>query len=144
MNTLTLNPQIVGQAENAHGAIMNVVLAGTGLNRDRWVVLTLTTSADGPLATAALTGRVTGAPKISEDTTRSAIAELVAAGLLAEADAQITATDTGRALFTRLRGTINQIVARAYSDVSAEDLETAARVLTTITAGLNRELATLT
>src|SRR5262249_43359073 len=116
---------------------------GTGLNRDRWVALTLTMSANGTIATGALAERMMGALKISQDTARSAVAELVAADLLSEADTQVTATEAGRASFTGLRGAINQIVARAYSDVRAEDLEPAARVLTTITAGLNRELATL-
>jgi hypothetical protein len=143
MNTTTLNPQIVGQAENAHGAIMNVVLAGTGLDRDRWVALTATMSADGAIATDALTDRVTGALKIPEEATRTVIADLVADGLVTESGGHITATDTGRALFTRIRGAISPVVARAYSDVPAEDLETAARVLIAITAGLNRELATL-
>ena len=143
MNTSTLTPQIVGRAENAHGAIMNLALADTGLDRDRWVTLTLTMAADGPLDIATLIERVVSALKIPEEAARAAITALIAAGLLTESDARITASGTGRALFTRVRGTINPIVARAYGDVSAEDLHTAARVLTAITDGLNRELATL-
>ena len=36
---LTLNPQIIGQAENAHLPILNHALAGSGLTKDAWVTL---------------------------------------------------------------------------------------------------------
>ena len=140
MDTLTLNPQIVGQAENAHGAIMNVVLAGTGLNRDRWVALTLTMTAGGSIDRAGLVARATGALKITEEAAQATLAELTDAGLLAGTD-QLTATDAGRALFAKVRGDIGPIIERAYSGIAAEDLRTAARVLLAVTAGLNRELS---
>jgi DNA-binding MarR family transcriptional regulator len=139
MNTPTLNPQIVGQAENAHGAIMNVVLAGTGLNRDRWVVLTLTMAAGGATDRVGLVTRVTGALKITEAAAQATIAELTDAGLLTGSD-QLTATAAGRAMFARVRGDIGPIIERAYAGIPAEDLQTAARVLMAVTAGLNREL----
>ncbi|HZR50603.1 MAG TPA: hypothetical protein VFB06_13905 [Streptosporangiaceae bacterium] len=140
MDTPTLNPQIVGQAENAHGAIMNVVLAGTGLNRDRWVALTLTMAAGGAIDRAALAARAAGALKITEEAARTALAELTDAGLLA-GTGQLTATDSGRALFAKVRGDIDPIIERAYSGIPAEDLRIAARVLMAVTAGLNRELS---
>jgi hypothetical protein len=139
MNTPTLNPQIVGQAENAHGAIMNVVLAGTGLNRDRWVALTLTMAGGGATDRAGLIARMTGALKITEETAQATINELTDAGLLAGTD-QIVATEAGRTLFAKVRGDIGPIIERAYAGIPAEDLQTAARVLMAVTAGLNREL----
>lgn len=139
MNTPTLNPQIVGQAENAHGAIMNVVLAGTGLNRDRWVTLTLTMAAGGTIGRADLVARVTGALKISAEAARATVTELTGAGLLAGSD-QLAASGSGRALFAKVRGDIGPIIERAYAGIPAEDLQTAARVLMAVTAGLNREL----
>jgi hypothetical protein len=143
MNTLTLNPQIVGQAENAHGAIMNVVLAGTGLDRDRWVALSLTMFSGGTVGESELTDRMTGALKIGTDAAQATIGELTAAGLLTDEAGQVAATDAGRTLFDQVRGAIGPIVARAYAGIPAEDLRTAARVLIAVTDGLNREIATV-
>jgi len=138
---MTLNPQIVGQAENAHGAIMDLVLAGTGLNRDRWVALSLITFANGTIAVDALVGRMTGALKITPGTARDAVASLEAAGLLTSDSDEVTITEAGRTIVATVHGTTGPILARAYADVPADDLATAARVLVAITAGLNRELA---
>jgi hypothetical protein len=140
---MTLNPQIVGQAENAHGAIMDLVLAGTGLNRDRWVALSLVTFAGGAVASDTLTARMSGALKIASGTARDAVTELKAARLLTADGGEVTITEQGQAMVATVRGTTGPILARAYADVPAEDLATAARVLVAITAGLNRELATL-
>jgi hypothetical protein len=139
--TPTLNPQIVGQAENAHGAIMINVLAGTGLDRDRWVALSLTLSNSGTIEAGQLTERLTGALKIDAGAAQSAIAELAAAGLVTADGNQVCATTPGRAMFEQVKAATGPIVARAYADVPAEDLQTAARVLIAITAGLNRELS---
>jgi hypothetical protein len=143
METITLNPQIVGQAENAHGAIMDLVLAGTGLNRDRWVALSLITFAGGSIGSDALVARMTEALKITAETADDAVASLRAAGLVADDGDQMTITEPGRTMFGTVRGTIGPILARAYSGVPDEDLATAARVLVAITEGLNRELATV-
>jgi DNA-binding MarR family transcriptional regulator len=97
-----------------------------------------------------LTERATDALKVDPASARAAVSGLAAAGLvtaglvtagLVTGDGLVTVTDAGRALFDRVRAAIGPIVARAYGDVSPGDLQTAARVLTTITAGLNRELA---
>jgi DNA-binding MarR family transcriptional regulator len=138
--TPTLNPQIVGQAENAHGAIMTQVLSGTGLNRNRWVALSLTMANSGTIEVSRLTERLADALKIDSATAQAAIAELAAAGLVTTDGRQVCATDSGRAIFDQVKAVTGPIVARAYADVPAEDLQTAARVLTAITAGLNREL----
>jgi hypothetical protein len=141
MDTMTLNPQIVGQTENAHGAIMDRVLAGTGLNRERWVALSLITSADGTIARDALVARMTGALKVTPGLAREAVAWLEAAGLVTAEDQEVTITGSGTTTVTTVRGTTGPILARAYASVPAADLATAARVLVAITEGLNRELA---
>jgi hypothetical protein len=140
MSMQTLNPQIVGQAENAHGAIMDLVLAGTGLDRDRWVALSLTMFVDGTMAAGTLIERLTDAVKIGRATAQAAIGDLAASNLVTTDGDQVTATEAGRAMFDQVRATTGPIVARAYGDVPAEDLQIAARVLIAITAGLNREL----
>ena len=82
--TPTLNTQVIGQAENALGALMNRVLARTGGTFRQWAALNLT----------AVSG-----------------------------------------------GAIDQITTRLYGDLPADDLATAGRVLTVITARTNAELA---
>jgi DNA-binding MarR family transcriptional regulator len=141
MTTPTLNPQIVGQAENAHGAIMTKVLAGTGLDRDRWVALSLTMFNGGAIEASQLTERLTGALKIDPATAQHAIADLAAAGLLTADGGLVSVTDPGQVMFDQVRAATGPVLARAYADVPAEDLQTAARVLIAITAGLNRELS---
>jgi len=42
----TLNPQIIGQAERALGALMNRVLATTGGTFPQWVALTISNGGD--------------------------------------------------------------------------------------------------
>jgi hypothetical protein len=142
MDTPTLNPQIVGQAENAHGAIMTRVLTGTGLDRDGWIALSLTMFNGGTIEAAALTERLADAVKVDHATAEAAISNITAAGLVTGDGGLVAATGAGQAIFDRVRSATGPIVARAYSDVPAEDLQTAARVLIAITAGLNRELAT--
>ncbi|MFC4036771.1 MarR family transcriptional regulator [Streptomyces polygonati] len=138
-----LNPRILGQAENAHTAILNRALAGTELNKDHWVALSLTMAAGSALAVDELVGQVTAALKVDQAGARAVIADLVATELLdgKEIDGEVAVTESGRLLFGQIRGATGRIVARAYSAVPAEDLQVAGRVLATITSRLNEELA---
>jgi DNA-binding MarR family transcriptional regulator len=141
--TLTLNPQIVGQAENAHLPLLNRALAGTGTTKNQWVALSLTTAAGGAVDRDQLVGRITGALKIDNAAAQAAITELTASALLEDLPGEggrVGLTDTGRALFHQIRSASSAVIARAYGDIPAEDLATAARVLTLITARLNAEL----
>jgi hypothetical protein len=145
--TVTLNPQLLGRAESAHAAILALALAGTELNKNHWVALSLTmssASSAAPVAVDELAARTVEALKIDQAAARVLIADLVAVELLdgREADGEVTVTDAGRLLFAQIRGVTSQIVARAYSAVPAGDLEVAGRVLATITSRLNEELAT--
>ncbi len=132
-----LNPQIVGQAENAHKPILARVLAPTGTTKNQWVALTMTATAGGAIETDQLAGQIAGALKIHQVVARDTIAELVAAGLLADEASRVGLTDAGRARYSQIRAGIDAVIAPAYADIPAEDLATAARVLTAITARLN-------
>ncbi|GLW07024.1 hypothetical protein Misp01_21540 [Microtetraspora sp. NBRC 13810] len=133
----TLNPQILGRAENAHRALLDRTLTGTGLSYHQWVALKIT-AAGG--AGDGLAGKVANALKTGEPAARQAIAGLVAAGLLAE-DGPAALTPAGRDLHDRLTAAIDETVTRLYSDVPAGDLAVAGRVLTLITARADAELA---
>jgi hypothetical protein len=75
---------------------------------------------------------------------QAATAALISTSLMEElpgSDGQITATTAGRTLLTTLRSKVSQIIGPAYGAITPEDSATTARVLATITAKLNEELA---
>jgi DNA-binding MarR family transcriptional regulator len=142
--TLTLNPQVIGQTERALGALMQHVLAATGGTFHQWVALNLATAAGGTIDRDQLLSRMTSALKIDQATALAAIAELTAAQLLADRPseaARVGLTEAGQGRYRQLRSAIDQLTARLYGDLPAEDLATAGRVLSVITARANTELA---
>jgi hypothetical protein len=132
-----LNPQIVGQAENAHKSILTRVLVPTGTTKNQWVALTMTATAGGAIEADQLATQLVGALKIDEVAARDTIAELVATRLLADEASRVGLTDAGQARYGQIRAAVDAIIAPAYADIPTEHLATAARVLTVVTARLN-------
>jgi hypothetical protein len=60
MNSPILNPQIVGQAENAHLPVLARILAGTGTTKHQWVALSLITAAGGAVEHTQLANKSPG------------------------------------------------------------------------------------
>jgi DNA-binding MarR family transcriptional regulator len=142
--TPTLNTQVIGQAENALGALMNRVLARTAGTFHQWVALNLTAAGGGAIDHNQLVSRMTGALKIDDAAALAAIAELTASQLLQGLPGEgprVGLTDAGQARYRQIRTAIDQITARLYRDLPADDLATAGRVLTVVTARANAELA---
>jgi len=138
----TLTPLIIGQAENAHKPLMDPVLAPTGTTFPQWVAMKLAQVAGGAIEREQLVARIAGALKVDGQVAQSAIAELTTAGLMSTGDGSTVAlTNAGNARQHQLQAAIDQTVARVYRDIPAEDLATAARVLTQITAQANAEAA---
>jgi DNA-binding MarR family transcriptional regulator len=138
--TPILNPQVVGRAENAHRPVLERILSGTGTTRHQWVALTLTATAEGAVDRDQLAARIADALKIDDATALAAIGGLATAGLLEELPGQasrIGLTGAGRERHRQIRSAVDRVVSRAYGDIPAEDLATAGRVLTLITARLN-------
>ncbi len=139
-----LNPAIVGQAEKAHAAILKRLLADTTLDEQQWITLQFAVRAGHALGRSDLVTRVCGATQYDHAAVEAAIAALISASLMEEfpgADDQVAVTGEGRTLLTTLRSKVTELVSPAYGAITPEDLGTAARVLTTITARLNEELA---
>jgi DNA-binding MarR family transcriptional regulator len=147
MSTTTTTPfgtQVIGQTEKALGAILDRLLAGTGLNERQWVTLTVTVASGGTVARDQLVGRLAGILKVSEAAAQARITELAGAGLLQVPDGEgsvVRATDAGQQLHGRIRSAITEITERLWGDLPAEDLATAGRVLSTVLARANAELA---
>jgi DNA-binding MarR family transcriptional regulator len=142
----TFNPQVLGQTEKALNAILMRLLAGPGLTEHQWITLSLAVAGGGTVDTDELAGRVAGGLKVSPREAQSRIEELVSATLLRFPDGErspVKVTDTGQALFTRIRGEVSRITERLWGDLPADDLETAGRVLATILARVDTELAVI-
>lgn len=146
MTTTTFSAQLLGQTEKTLNAILDRLLAGTDLTEPQWVTLTLsmTLAAGDGIERAELVRRVTGAAKFDRAHAEARVSELVAAGLLQSAGdgSRVTVTEAGRALFGRVRTAVNEITQRLWGDLPPEDLATAGRVLDTVLARANAELAT--
>jgi DNA-binding MarR family transcriptional regulator len=138
----TLNPQVVGQAENAHLPVLKRILAHTGTTKNQWVAVTLTTAAGGAIDRNQLIGRLTDALKIDNAAAVAAISELTTTQLLEDGEeSRVGLTDSGQARYREIRSAVDEVIGRVYRDIPADDLATAGRVLTLITARLNAETA---
>ncbi|MET7297814.1 MarR family transcriptional regulator [Embleya sp. NPDC005575] len=138
-----LNPQILGQAENAHRAVLDGILAGTGADYRQWVTLKFAGTGSDTVERDDLARRTSGALKIDAVASHTTITDLIESGLLeapSDAPTRIGFTTTGRARHAEIAGAIGAVMRRAYADIPADDLATAGRVLTLITARINAEL----
>ena len=140
-NPSAFGTQILGQTEKALNAILAQRLAGTGLNEARWVTLNVTLAGGAALDRDELVGRVVDVLKVSEAQAQTLISELIGAQLLQDEDAQVSLTGAGRELYGAIRADVAQITERMWGDLPAEELEVAGRVLGTILARANAELA---
>jgi hypothetical protein len=140
----SLTAQVIGQAEKALNAILERLLAGTGLTEPLWVTLTLTVTSGGIVDHDQLIGRVAGALKVSEAEARVRITELAAAHLLEAPDGEglpVKVTNAGQELHGQIRAAVTQITQQLWGDMPAEDLATAGRVLSIVAARADAELA---
>src|SRR5215467_5542146 len=134
-----LSTQVIGQAESALGALLDPLLAGTGITFSKWLVLTVTAGSGAGIDRGQLIARISEARKVDGATVGAALTEVTAAGLVT-ADDPVALTDAGRATYQRIRGPLEQITAQLF-DFPAEDLATAGRVLSIVTARANALLA---
>ena len=138
----TFGTALVGQVETAFGAILDRELSGTGLSAPQWIVLTVALAGGGSADRARLVRQVAGARKVSESGVEASIGELASQGLLsANAEERVTVTDDGRRLHGEIRTAVAEITQRLWGDLAAEELATAARVLSTVLARANQELS---
>jgi DNA-binding MarR family transcriptional regulator len=135
-----LNPQVIGQAESALGALLTPVLQEAGRTFEQWLVLTVATASGGVQDHAQLVARIATARKIAPADVAAAIAELAALGAVADEAGQVELTATGRDMHRAVRTRIDEVTAGVF-DFSAEELAIAGRVLTAVTERVNAFLA---
>jgi DNA-binding MarR family transcriptional regulator len=134
-----LNGQIIGIAHHATRAVLDRLLRSVDMTFEQSVVLNVVASADAPIAPDEVVSRVTHGLKVGAGVVTAAIDGLLAAGLLSIGDA-VALTDVGAERQRSIRAEIEAITARLYGDLPAEELATAGRVLTTVTARANAML----
>ncbi|MCZ4515399.1 MarR family winged helix-turn-helix transcriptional regulator [Streptomyces sp. ActVer] len=142
--TPTVNGRVIALAHYAGRAVLERVLARTGNTFNQSVTLRVVAIADTPIARDKVAADVTGSLKIEESAVQTTIDELVTAKLVEEDSPDgsgLRLTPVGRELYERVTAETNQISARIYADIPAEDLATAGRVLTLVTERANAELA---
>jgi len=141
-----LNGQDIGQAEHATRAVLDRLLARTGIQFHSWVIINQLAASGGALGEDELTGRITHGLKIGEDAAHAAAAELAWQGLISREPAagggtQVALTPAGTARFEQIQGGIGQVAQRLYGGLPESDLAIAHRVLATVTERANAELA---
>ncbi len=143
MSTTTpFGTQLIGQTEKTLNAILDRLLAGTGLTEPQWVALNVAVASGGTVGRHELAARVAGALKIAEADADARLGELAAAQLLelAEADAPVTLTDSGQQRIAGIRAAVAEITERLWGDLPADDLATAGRVLDAVLERASAEL----
>jgi hypothetical protein len=140
--TTTFSTQLIGRTEKTLSAILDRQLQGTGLDERLWVTLTVTATA-GPLTHDALIERIANVFKRDQNDARQLLAALLAAGLLeqGERSASIAVSGAGRRLVEQLRDQIGTITTRLWGDLPPADLATTGRVLATVLARAEAEVA---
>ncbi|MCX5339121.1 hypothetical protein [Streptomyces atratus] len=142
--TPTVNGQVIGQAHYATRAVLERLLATTGTTFHQSVALNVIAESGEAIERGRLVDRMTGTLKIDAEVAEATVAELSAAGLLEEVPGstpRVGLTPAGRDRRQAHGAGIADITARLYADLPAEDLATAGRVLTEVTARANAVLA---
>ena len=142
--TPLFSAELLGRTEKTLNAILDQVLAGSGVTEPQWVALTLAVSSGGEIGRDVYVGNVAGALRVSDSRASTQIAELAAARLLdlpASDGAPITVTESGQQLYRRVRAATGEVTQRMWGDLPAADLEAAVRVLRTVLSRADAYLA---
>jgi DNA-binding MarR family transcriptional regulator len=140
----TFTPRLLGETEKTLNAILDRHLSGAGLTEQHWITLTLAVVSGGSIDRDELVRKVSEGAKFSEDDVRARVSELIATGLLDDAASpEVSVTEAGRKTHARIRGANNELTERLWGDLPADELATAARVLSTVLERANLEFARL-
>jgi hypothetical protein len=135
-----LNPQVIGKAETALGALLGPILTEAGCTFEQWVILAIVNADGTPADRAQLVARVIDARKIAAADVEAAIGKLTADGLLSSGPGTVGLTGAGEDLHRRVRARITEVTSGIF-DFGADDLATTGRVLAIVTDRANAFLA---
>ncbi len=140
----TLNGQVIGQAERATRAVLELLLAETDTPFVQWVALNLAAQAEAAqreTTVDALVEQLVTGLRIDGFEAGAAIDALVVESLVT-IDGAVRLTVDGTAKYLRISDGITEITQRLYRDLPQDDLVVARRVLETLTERARAELAT--
>ncbi len=135
--------RLIGQTENALGAILDRQLAGTGLTAHDWVALTVSVTSGPDLERDTVAARIAGALKCDAARAGEHLDRLADAGLLVQSEpegSRLRVSPVGSRVFEQVHGEIVRITERLWSDLPAADVDATARVLSTVLERANGEL----
>jgi hypothetical protein len=138
----TFTPRLIGETEKTLNAILDRHLSGAGLTEQHWITLSLAVVSGGSIDRDQLVGQVVSGAKFSEEDVQARVSELVSRHLLDDSGFPVvTVTHEGRELQARIRAANNELTERLWGDLPADELATAAGVLTTVLERANTELS---
>jgi len=138
----TLSTQVIGQTEKALNALLDRLLAGTGITEPQWVTLTLAVTGGEALSADALAEKAAHSLKVDQATAHRRITELAGHGLLRIGrDGGVEITERGQARWSEIRAAVTRITGELWGDLPEDDLATAGRVLSTVLSRANALLA---
>ncbi|KAA1395253.1 MarR family transcriptional regulator [Aeromicrobium ginsengisoli] len=138
---VSFTPQLLGRTEKALNAILDRLLADSGVTEPQWVALSIAVAGGESFGRDQLTGLVAGALKVADDEAYAHIAALVGHGFLASEGEEVVVTEEGRAFRSSIGVTTGEIAERLWGDLPAEDLDATVRVLSTALSRADEELA---
>jgi DNA-binding MarR family transcriptional regulator len=142
--TQTLTGQDIGQAHYATRAVLERVLIAVGIDFNQSVILNVLVRNGSPMAEDEVLAGVVHGLKITEDDARAVLSGVLARGLVTRTpadEARLELTATGAGLSRQVTEAVAGITERLYGGLPAGELAVAHRLLATVTARANAELA---
>jgi DNA-binding MarR family transcriptional regulator len=138
--TPILSGRDIGQTENALRALLETLLAETGLTYPRWTILFALDRA-GSLPLDTVVAQQADGLKVPPEESRATAEGLLAAGLVAGGEAGLTLTPVGEAVFRPVRRAVAALADELYGGLPPADLEATRRTLDEVTRRANARLA---
>lgn len=129
---LPFGTQLIGRTEKSLGVLLDRVLADSGLNEPEYVAMRVCSDQAGSQR-AAIEARLAAVFRKGNDHA-SALLDSLASAKVIESDASgsVQLTASGRSLRDGIALETDAITARLWGDLPAQDLDVAARVLSTV------------
>ncbi len=140
-NTVPFTPQLLGRTEKALNAILDRLLADSGVTEPQWVALSIAVAGGESFGRDQLTGLVAGALKVTSDEAYAQIATLAGHGFLALEGEEVVVTKAGQGFRNSIGVTTGEIAERLWGDLPVDDLNATVRVLSTALSRADEELA---
>ncbi|MEV1050018.1 MarR family transcriptional regulator [Streptomyces sp. NPDC049887] len=134
----------LGLAHYAARGVLEHVLARHGITFQQQIALRAAVTASSPHTPDELVDQIRASLKADPADIRTALDELLTGRLLAAEGPHLRATDAAHELLAAVAAETAPVSKRIWSDIPAEDLAAAGRVLALVTKRADAELAVLT